>query len=240
MEFNNNCARDEYTREENQIPFVDDEDDETIPEPPKKTSRTVSSTGASCPVANEEGGKVEEKKAKQLQGKFFAAWAIIILSCHLYIIIKNGKSHLIRLFYVSIRRWAVLAFGWLCSGQKRLLDMGAVMLSNTEVWEAVMEMTNNSVAGATTIAVSEDYFPRKPAFGAPSLPLSKSTRKRKKRKENDKSHSTSTENQTYFGFDSDTANTIERSTGCGGNSSAAVPCSSAGKSSLGQFRSSSD
>ena len=33
-------------REENQIPFVDDEDDETIPEPPKKTSRTVSSTGA--------------------------------------------------------------------------------------------------------------------------------------------------------------------------------------------------
>jgi hypothetical protein len=79
---------------------------------------------------------------------------IIIPNCQLYYH-REWKiaSHYLIVTY-PIRRWAVLAFGWLCSGQKRLLYMGAVMLSNAEAWEQVMDSTVEAIITTTSTKVA--------------------------------------------------------------------------------------
>ncbi|KAL7543894.1 hypothetical protein ACHAXR_013387, partial [Thalassiosira sp. AJA248-18] len=53
---------------------------------------------------------------------------------------QRMENHVTFDCHVSIRRWAVLAFGWLCQGQKRLLETGTEMLMNGGAWERIMEL----------------------------------------------------------------------------------------------------
>ena len=68
---------------------------------------------------------------------------------------QRMENHVTFDCHVSIRRWAVLCFGWLCQGQKRLLEMGSEMLGNGEGWEKVLELPASSPTDKASRA-SED------------------------------------------------------------------------------------
>ena len=53
---------------------------------------------------------------------------------------ERAENHVMFDCHVSVRRWAVLAFGWLCKGQKRLLETCVTLLTRDEWWNEVMEL----------------------------------------------------------------------------------------------------
>ncbi len=129
----------------------------------------------------------EEEEANTLHGKFLImARKIIIPNCQLYYH-REWKiaSHYLIVTY-PIRRWAVLAFGWLCSGQKRLLYMGAVMLSNAEAWEQVMDSTVEAIITTPTstmvASLEGNNIPIKTGDGTPLFRYRSSPRLYKKEK----------------------------------------------------------
>ena len=50
------------------------------------------------------------------------------------------ENHVMFDCHVSVRRWAVLAFAWLCKGQKRLLGTCITLMMRDESWYEVMEL----------------------------------------------------------------------------------------------------
>ncbi len=185
-------------------------------------------------VVNKElllGKEEKEEEANTLDGKFLImALKIIIPNCQLYYH-REWKiaSHYLIVTY-PICRWAVLAFGWLCSVQKRLLDMGAVMLSNAEAWEQVMDSTVEAIITTTTttkVASSEgNNFPSKTGDGTPLFRYrSPRLQEREEWKLTSLTTSSPTKNKVSFDFDLDAGNntTIDGSSGGGSSSSSAVP-----------------
>jgi len=186
----------------------EEEEDGGIAEPPKKTSRTVSTSASSSGVkrGGRGGGKQASKDMRPMSTPLYSS--ADIYSELSTILSSRIENHISFDCHVSIRRWAVLAFGWLCSGQKRLLDMGAVMLSNANAWGPVMEMMT-----CPNFAAATEDIPGKASVVAPSLPLFKgvvdstltavasSTKRKKRKKGNDKSSSSSeTEFILWFRF----------------------------------------
>ncbi len=58
--------------------------------------------------------------------------------------------------HVSVRRWAVLAFGWLCKGQRRLLETCTTLLARRAEWEKVMELAPLNGKLVAALGATED------------------------------------------------------------------------------------
>ena len=111
----------------------------SIEPPPKKARKTTSTTAA----RGRKGGKQPKVgDASQQNMKNYAELSALLSS--------RNENHVTFDCHVSIRRWAVLAFGWLCNGQKRCLDVGTELLMHCKGWEKVMKVpgvqTSSSLA----------------------------------------------------------------------------------------------
>jgi len=98
-------------------------------EPPKKARRTNSSATAG---RARKGGK-QGGPASSDHGENYSELSALLSS--------RIENHITFDCHVSIRRWAALAFGWLCDGQKLCLDMGTKLLIECEGWEKIMELS---------------------------------------------------------------------------------------------------
>jgi len=97
-------------------------------EPPKKARRTNSSATAG---RARKGGK-QGGSASSDHGENYSELSALLSS--------RIENHITFDCHVSIRRWAALAFGWLCDGQKLCLDMGTMLLMDCEGWKKIMEL----------------------------------------------------------------------------------------------------
>ena len=116
-------------------------------EPPKKARKTTSTTTA----RGRKGGKQPKGvDTSQQNMKNYAELSALLSS--------RNENHVTFDCHVSIRRWAVLAFGWLCNGQKRCLDVGTELLIHCEGWEKIMKVpeVQSSSSLAALAASSSD------------------------------------------------------------------------------------
>jgi hypothetical protein len=190
-------------------------------EPPKKTRKTASTStasrvrnkgsGSSSKQAQKETASLTTTSLSHIGGADYSKLSALLSS--------RIENHISFDCHVSIRRWAVLAFGWLCSGQKRLLEMGAEMLRNPEVWGKVFQQAENDkktglalntnqsveVSGSKlgveltdTASVSHDSVAADPsspsAVAAAVLPA----KRRKTKRDNVKSNTSSTSPRSSF------------------------------------------
>ena len=87
---------------------------------------------------------------------------------------QRPENHVMFDAHVSVRRWAVLAFSWLCKGQKRLLETCTTIFASSELWESVMELPPFSARTMPTTV---------PQPSGPMASVTKSKSKKKKKKE---------------------------------------------------------
>lgn len=99
-------------------------------EPPKKARRTTAATAAR---ARKDTKQSKGSGELSYQGGNYSELSVLLSS--------RMENHITFDCHVSIRRWAVLAFGWLCNGQNKCLDMGTNMLMQCEGWGKIMEMS---------------------------------------------------------------------------------------------------
>jgi hypothetical protein len=190
-------------------------------EPPKKTRKTASTSTASR-VRNKGSGSSSKQAQKETTSLTTTSLSHIggadysKLSALLSSRIEN---HISFDCHVSIRRWAVLAFGWLCSGQKRLLEMGAEMLRNPEVWGKVLQQAENAkktglalntnqsveVSGSKlgveltdTASVSHDSVAAAPSSSSTVAAAVLPVKRRKTKRDNVKSNTSSTSQRSSF------------------------------------------
>jgi hypothetical protein len=53
---------------------------------------------------------------------------------------QRRENHILFDCHTSVRRWAILAFGWLCSGQQRFLETSMNMLTRKDKWKKILEL----------------------------------------------------------------------------------------------------
>eukprot|EP00984_Skeletonema_dohrnii_P038837 scaffold42546_cov183-Skeletonema_dohrnii-CCMP3373.AAC.1 len=87
---------------------------------------------------------------------------------------ERVENHIMFDCHVSVRRWAVLAFGWLCKGQKRLLETCMTLLTRDESWNEVMELPpveSKSALEAADAAASKKKKKKKDTKKRPLSPV---------------------------------------------------------------------
>jgi hypothetical protein len=145
------------------------DDDFSGNEPPTKMRKTCSTSTESRGHKKENGSSKTAQKKRTRPTTFSLSHTnetdYSELSTLLSMRIENHVSFDC---HVSIRRWAVLAFGWLCSGQKRLLEIGAEILQHAEVWETVMALKDTYYAAYYDSATTDPFsrFSSSSAVGA--------------------------------------------------------------------------
>ena len=224
----------EKTTSRNEREEGEDEDDGgVITEPPKKASRTMSTAVASS--GGKRGGG-QGKLASKGTGGAATSSASVVSSPYYYDDSGNNYSELSSILssrvanhisfdcYVSIRRWAGLAFGCsLCSGHKRLLEMCAVMLNNAEKWGRIMELTDNSSGGGAVNVSSSLPLSGSGVDSSTTAAAAVPSRRKKRKKSNEKPVTSSAKQPLSFSFDSDAVDTMDRSTSGSDHCCTAVP-----------------
>jgi len=149
-------------------------DDGSSGNPPKKTRKTSSTSTAS---GSRKKGSSSKNNMTEMNYETSAKDYSKLSS----LLSTRKENHISFDCHVSIRRWAVLTFGWLCSGQRRMLEMGTEMLRNAEAWENVFDLTTTTdvIMGDRSSTAATERSPPE-AVTAPPVDTAKKRKKTKK------------------------------------------------------------
>jgi hypothetical protein len=172
---------------------INDDDGSSSANPPKKTRKTLSTStasggsrkkGSSSNSNTTNNNTTEVQQNDETCAKDYSKLSSLLST--------RKENHISFDCHVSIRRWAVLTFGWLCSGQKRMLEMGTEMLRNANAWENVFDLTMSSsiMDDRSSTPTTERSIPDAVTMTAPPVDPAKK-RKKTTKKENVKSVSIS-------------------------------------------------